>query len=269
MILVLLTSPIFRWLSYELFLRSHQGLAIAIAYALWRHVASQPRPHLYLLISGCIFIGIFALQFLAILYRNISLHRGFPRALIARHNGATRMTVFLPAPWAIKAGQYVNIWIWAPSVSLWSAFQSHPFTVASWSEGENPSIDLLIEPRTGLTKKLLERADNYREDPPPGDAPVKHIQRAFGDARVQDNSTPSRSHMVFFSGPHGLPASAGDYGKVLMIATGFGITAQLPLLRELIHGFNTSVVRTRYVTLVWQLQHHGKYLTEVAGRGFH
>jgi NAD(P)H-flavin reductase len=75
--------------------------------------------------------------------------------------------------------------------------------------------------------------------------------------------------MVFFSGPHGLPASTDDYGKVLTIATGFGITAQLPLLRELIPGFNTSVVRMRYVTLVWQLQHHSKYPTEVAGRGFH
>lgn len=83
-----------------------------------------------------------------------------------------------------------------------------------------------------------------------------------------DNSTPSRFRLAFFSGPHGLPVSVGDYGKVLMIATGFGIIAQLPLLKELIQGFNASMVRTRYVTLAWQLQHHGKHPTKLTDRAF-
>ena len=35
-----------------------------------------------------------------------------------------------------------------------------------------------------------------------------------------------------------------------MVATGFGIAAQLPLLKELVQGFNRSQVRTRTIHMV-------------------
>ncbi|KAH8800706.1 hypothetical protein F5884DRAFT_534680 [Xylogone sp. PMI_703] len=252
---MLLISPIFRWLSYEIFLRIHQGLAIMVVYALWKHVSQWELPRIYLLICGGTFLVTVALEVLTLLYRNVSIHGETPRALIARHNGAVRVTIYVPKDWGFKAGQYVNLWM--PSISPLSALQTHPFTIASWSGGERPSIDLLIEPRTGFTQRLFTRADAYREDRHSGDKKFRPIQRAFGDARVSDTSEPTRSHIALLSGPHGLPVRAGDYGRVFMIATGFGITAQLPLLKELIQGFNASVVRTRYITLVWQLQHHG------------
>ena len=59
--------------------------------------------------------------------------------------------------------------------------------------------------------------------------------RLFGEARnCEDGSKPSSLRIALFSGPHGSGAPIGDYGKVLMVATGFGIAAQLPLLKELI-----------------------------------
>ena len=63
--------------------------------------------------------------------------------------------------------------------------------------------------------------------------------------------------VAFVSGPHGSTAPAGEYGKVVMVASGFGIVAQLPLLKELIQVFNHAEVRTRDIHLVWQLQNLG------------
>jgi len=108
--LLLLSSQLFRRVSYELFLRCHQALAFVAAYALWRHLPSSMKlPGLYLLVSGCTFLTTFVMQCLALLYRNVALHRGCSRALIARQNGAVRMTIFTPRPWKVKAGQYVNV----------------------------------------------------------------------------------------------------------------------------------------------------------------
>ncbi|KAL2047619.1 hypothetical protein N7G274_000661 [Stereocaulon virgatum] len=194
------------------------------------------------------------------------MHRGCSRALVARQNGAVRMTIFSPHPWKIKAGQHVNIWI--PSISLWSFLQSHPFTIASWSEGEKSSLDFLIEPRDGFTRKLFERAPEYQkgnvslrgmeEGREPQSKADDMDKRLFGDARnSQGSSEPAALHLAFFSGPHCSGAPIGDYGKVLMVATGFGIAAQLPFLKELIQGFNRSEVRTRNIHLVWQLNDLG------------
>ncbi|KAL9126744.1 MAG: hypothetical protein Q9217_004251 [Psora testacea] len=83
-------------------------------------------------------------------------------------------------------------------------------------------------------------------------------KRPFGEARsYEDGSGPSGLRIALFSGPHCSGAPIGDYGKVLLVATGFGIAAQLPLLKELIQGFNRSQVRTRTIHLVWQLDDLG------------
>ena len=264
----LLSSRLFRRVSYELFLRCHQILAFGMAYALWRHVPlSSKVPHAYLLACGGTFLITLVMQFFTILYRNFSFHRGCSRALISRQNGALRMTILTPRPWKIKAGQHINVWI--PSISLWSFLQSHPFTIASWSEGKNPSLDFLIEPRDGFTRKLFERATEYK-----GNISLRGMEegrerqskaddtdkRPFGDARdSQSSSKSSDFRIAFFSGPHCSGAPIGNYGKVLMVATGFGIAAQLPFLKELIEGFNRSEVRTRNIHLVWQLNNLGKH----------
>jgi NAD(P)H-flavin reductase len=123
----------------------------------------------------------------------------------------------------IKAGQYISLWI--RSVSL---VQSHPFVVTSWAEGDQETLELFIEPRRGFTRELLRR--------------MKY------DTKI------NRSRLALFSGPHGISAPVCTYESVIMIATGFGIAAHLPYLKQLIHGYNTCKARTRQVHLVWQLQ---------------
>jgi hypothetical protein len=67
----------------------------------------------------------------------------------------------------------------------------------------------------------------------------------------------NRSRLALFSRPHGISTPIYVYESVIMIATSFGIAAQLPYLKQLIHGYNNYKARTRRVHLVWQLQSIG------------
>ena len=45
-----------------------------------------------------------------------------------------------------------------------TSLQSHPFTIASWRDGQPTSFEAVIEPRSGFTRRLLDCADDYQED---------------------------------------------------------------------------------------------------------
>ena len=304
--LILQSLRLFRLPSYELFLRSHQAVALGAAYAIWKHATSRSKlPRLCVYISTGIFLATSVLQCLVVLYWNFSFRQGHSRALISKHRGSVRMTIDFPKSLEIKAGQYVNVWI--PSISFWSFLQSHPFTIAAWGNNEGTtSLDLLIEPRKGFTQKLYACAENYSERPGKGtdvilqepaitaieshesteqegrstaignhrsqekagrtevfqrpfeEAAANAMQSKFGYKNYEGEPQSSDFRLAIFSGPHGTGVPVGDYGKVLMIAVGFGIAAQLPYLKELVRGFNNYQVRTREVRLIWQLQSFGK-----------
>lgn len=175
-----------------------------------------------------------ALEICHCFYRNFAIGQPYPRAHLTKVNGAVTITLSVPRPWTIKAGQYVNVWI--PSVGFW---QSHPFMIAGWTEGQMPSLLLLVEPREGLTRKLLTYAADSELEP-----------------------LASQYRLAFFSGPHGLRVPMGDYGNVLLIASGFGVAAQIPYVKELIRDYHRCKVRTRRIHLVWQLHDFSKSASE-------
>ena len=49
-----------------------------------------------------------------------------------------------------------------------------------------------------------------------------------------------------------------DCENILKVASGFGIAAHLPYLKQLIHGYNAREVRARRIHLVWQVRDIGK-----------
>lgn len=98
-------------------------------------------------------------------------------------------------------------------------------------------LDLLVEPKSGFTHRLFQYA---REHSSALSTPEDYSSADF--------------RIVWFSGPHGLRTDISEFGSVLLIATGFGIAAQIPILMELIQGFNQCEVRTRRIHLVWQLR---------------
>ena len=224
--LLLLTYPLFRKPSYELFLRIHQALAALFCYSTWRHLPSDhPFPRTYVYISLGLFLFMFILQAISVVIQNGIFHYHLPRADITHSFGAVSVRMRLRKPLKIRDGQYLNLWI--PFVSLWS---SHPFTVISWAPGEQDTIDILLEPRRGATRELL------------------HYAKGGG----------TTDRLVMFSGPHGTSVAMVEYETILMVATGFGIAAHLPYLKSLIYNYKARSIRARRIHLVWQIWDRGK-----------
>lgn len=137
----------------------------------------------------------------------------------------------------IDAGQSVNIYI--PSLGLRSKFQTHPFVVASWTGKRPTELKLLIEPRGRWTQKLQSRAST-------------------------ESGQTGGLGWVIFTGPHGTPVPIEDYEYVVMVADGYGIVAQLPLLERLVQGALAREVRSRRIRLVWEFQNIGEsYLVRI------
>ncbi|KAH8655614.1 hypothetical protein BX600DRAFT_356869, partial [Xylariales sp. PMI_506] len=222
LLIMVLSIPYLRNLIYELFLRSHQALALFLASAIWRHLLRVPNfPWLYIYIYAGVACLSSTIYFVNVLYRNLKLGSALPQALLESNDGSIHIKIDLPRPAIIDAGQYINLWIWAPKVSLCSLMQSHPFTVTSWSLIEQESLDLLIQPRAGLTSKLTRATD--------------------------------MKYLAFFSGPHGKTFPISDYKSVILVAMDFGIVGMLPYLTKLIHGYKLFTSRTCRIHLVWHI----------------
>ncbi|OCK73598.1 hypothetical protein K432DRAFT_420664 [Lepidopterella palustris CBS 459.81] len=222
---LLLSVPLFRKPAYELFLRAHHTLAMLSVYAIWRHLPSDklfPRCYLYILVGLFLFMCI--VQVGIVIYHNGFFRYRCARAYITHEYGAVRLRIHCQKPLAVKAGQYINIWI--PSVSFWSILQSHPFVVISWAEKAQDHLGLLIEPRRGFTRELWSYAKNSH----------------------------ATNSLVLFSGPYGKSVPMGDCENILMVASDFGIAAHLPYLKQLIYGYNAREVRARRIHLVWQVR---------------
>lgn len=240
--LALLSFRPFRRISYECFLRSHQALALVGVYGIFKHIPDKailPRLYIYIALGvlGCTSCSSLAV----LLFRNgLFSGNGCPRAKITSHKNRTetekddstpkltpiKVSLYLPRPVTVIAGQYINLWL--PSVSMWSWAQTHPFTVTSWSRGKQNILELVVEPRQGLTKSLAHRA---------------HLMGLGG-----------LQCMALYSGPHGITESVDNYESVLCVASGPGIAAVIPYVKKLIHSYNTCTSHVRRVHLVWQVE---------------
>uniref|UniRef100_A0A093X7N0 Ferric reductase transmembrane component 3 n=1 Tax=Talaromyces marneffei PM1 TaxID=1077442 RepID=A0A093X7N0_TALMA len=138
----------------------------------------------------------------------------------------TYFRVVLTRPMRIDAGQYINLWM--PSVTWWSWAQVHPFMVTSWSHSAQEALDILIQPRRGLSHELLKHA----RAAPQGSASLR----------------------AFIIGPHGRSENVDRYESVVLVASGFGIAAAISYLKKLVYSYNTSASRTRRVHLVWEVE---------------
>lgn len=166
-------------------------------------------------------------------FRNLALGKRLARAEITRLREPKKadeddelpphvllITISVPREWRVKAGQYIFLSI--PRVGVFSGIQSHPFMIVWWDRDvKGLTISLLVKPRHGFTSSLA--------------------------------STNSTSQLAFIDGPYGQRYNFGEYGTVVMFATGIGIAGQLPFVKELVSGYNNCKVRTRRIVLIWQM----------------
>ncbi|KAL9129887.1 MAG: hypothetical protein Q9217_001787 [Psora testacea] len=176
-----------------------------------------------------------AVELLVVAFRNYSPGHGRSYAQLEAFKGVVRVTIRSPTRWNIHPGQYINIWM--PSLSVSSMFQTHPFVIASWTDSTPIEIVLLVEVRQGFTQTLFDHASNKNAQP--------------------------EKWFLWHGRPHGLKVPLADFGSILMIATGFGIASQLPVLRAVIRGYNKCEVRARHMHLVWQLNSWGMAALQV------
>lgn len=207
-----------RFLWYEFALRVHQLSAILLAYALVRHIPSDQVVYIY--VAAGLFLAACAIQLPLILYRH--KFKTSP-AEIRLGKNTIRIVLETRRPLKVEAGQYVNIWM--PFISALSALQSHPFTVASWSEQPQKELEIIIDPAQGWTRRLWEFAK-------PGTA---------------------RS-VAMFSGPHGPALSFEGYGDILVLAQGSGIFSCFPHLRKIMHESAAPSSVIDRVHLVYETQ---------------
>ena len=205
------------------------------AVAIWRHVDIRKLfDRLYLIVAAALFVSTLSIEGFVCLFRNFAFGQSRVEIDIVRVEDHVSLTMIPSRAWKVKAGQYLNIVI--PGLGLTSILQGYPMTIAWWTTGPNSCLYFLVEPRSAFAKKLLT---------------VAHRPRVDDEGRP--STDPKDYYFAYFSGPHGRTIVVDKYGSVLLIATGMGIAAQIPYLKELIQRYNSGQARTRKVTLVWQL----------------
>ncbi|THC92163.1 hypothetical protein EYZ11_008378 [Aspergillus tanneri] len=82
-------------------------------------------------------------------------------------------------------------------------------------QGKATSISLLVQKRDGFTQSLMD-----------------HQAKEF---------------LTWFDGPYGEPVDLSSYNNILLVASGMGIAAQVPYIRELLNH------RPKYIFVAWEL----------------
>ena len=214
---------------HEVFQKTHYALAVLVAYAIWRHLNVKPVfSRFYLYIAACIFAATTIARYCRLLLRNAAWGRPYASTKITRIGDAIRIQINVPRPWKIRAGQYVYVWM--PGVSLSSVLQSHPFMITWWdhnTHGQGSNIYLLVKPKSGFTQNLVRHG---------GSLALK----------------------CWIDGPYGNPVDMEECGSVLMFASGIGIAAQVPYIKNILKDFRDAKTRTKNILLVWQLDNESK-----------
>ncbi|KAH8194106.1 hypothetical protein TruAng_011727 [Truncatella angustata] len=104
----------------------------------------------------------------------------------------------------------------------------HPFSVVSWTDGAQDTLELIIRPQGGLSVDIFKHCRN--------------------------NSMKETRKRAFISGPYGHSVSVWYYKVVVLVANDLGVVALLPYLEKLIHGYLLGMGCRCKVYLIWHAQ---------------
>ena len=219
---------------YEWFLNLHLVLTGTVLIAIWAHVSPKKPAALFLRFGLCLWAISNATHWIMFTFRNVVVGKPFATAVAHRLPwtegsidplGVLKVEITVPRPWQVTAGQSVFLSI--PKLGIFTGLRGHPFMISWWERDlKGLRISLLIKPRAGFTARLDEHKD--------------------------------KSLLAFIDGPHGVHYNFGNYGTVIMFATGIGIAGQMPYIKDLISGYNNCAVKTRRIRLIWEIQEQCK-----------
>lgn len=147
--------------------------------------------------------------------------------LRAGDRSAAQIMILLNRPFKIRAGMSLNLWM--PGLGLRSSLGSHSYPIAWWEndlEGRAKVIWLLVGPNSRFNRRLINNK--------------------------------SRQLTSVIEGPYGLPVDFIEYDRILMIATGIGIAAQMSYLKELV-GMKDEKKPRRTLYVVWEVDNDCEY----------
>jgi predicted ferric reductase len=221
---------------YEWFLNLHLLLSVAVLVAIGLHVFSKKPAEIFLQIGIYLWAGVTMVNWFMFAFRNFVIGRPFATAVATRLSNSypsdlvdpsnvLRVDITVPRKWRVRAGQYIFLSI--PRLGVLTGLRGHPFMISWWDwSRKGLTISLLVKSRTGFTGEL-----------------DRHTNKEL---------------LAFIDGPYGIQHRFGDYGTVIMLATGIGIAGHIPYIKDLISGYNNCEVRTRRILLVWQISKESK-----------
>lgn len=248
LILFIWLTP-FRSKAYEPFLFTHQGLGIVCLVGMWWHTwEASFTSRLPVYVATGLLASLFVVDVGATLYHNRLFIRGPATARVTarkpRQDGTKQdrslsVQVRVPPGYRFGLGQYVNLWI--PGACLLAGLESHPFIPVpiAADEGDRSStdltavprdcegyalVDLQVEPRAGLTRKLFRSALYHG---------------------------PGVAYKANLRGPYGKKVSLDGFQHLLLVAWGRAQVA--PSLQVLLKLSQRAQPGLRVVNLVWQV----------------
>jgi hypothetical protein len=238
---------------YEIFLKLHLTLALALMGTLWIHVGwTRTRSIICISISSGLWLGHHIVWLVRLAYRNFGLGQAGKITLQWSPESVQvkRLSITLKRPWKIVPGQYIYITI--PGIGRHYAgfLQAHPYSIAWVSPHEAGSkVVLLVQSCDGFSSTLFAKQG-------------KGLTVVDGPNGRKENCEEFGSVLV--DGPYGGMQALVNFDKVLFIASGIGIAAHLLSLSHLLQGHNDQTARVRRLTLVWFLETEGIYLRDTS-----
>jgi predicted ferric reductase len=271
----------FRQRFYEIFAKSHFVLAILLIGASWMHVRQRKLfkpPMVYLLISACLF-GVRELWgAIRFVERNMGISQRANKATVFRIPQSTEAMLLhltVSRPWKFRGGQYIYVCI--PATNWTSFCQYHPFFIMGWSSNHN-TVELLVQHRHGFTGKSIfysERLDSSSTER--GQSYQLRPTNPASNPQIQSRPSPMESSGIdfnmkrlvegpcltaFIEGPYEQQLDLESYGTVILVATGVGVAPQLSWIQQLLYGIQNSVVKTRKISLLWEIEAEGLWRTK-------
>lgn len=135
-----------------------------------------------------------------------------------------------------RAGQHVRLRVFSMGMGLLGWTESHPFTIASASEGTDGLV-LLCRRAGNWTGKLVDLAKKL-------------------DGEFEGNQGEVR---IWVEGPFGGPSRMvfAGYSAVVLTVGGSGITFGLSIMEELLSMDRRHQSRVKYIELVWVVPEAG------------
>ncbi|PGG99139.1 hypothetical protein AJ80_09403 [Polytolypa hystricis UAMH7299] len=215
---------------YEFFIKLHYALGFFAVYAVWRHVrARKTFSHVYIFAGIVCFACTFMLHMIKLIGRNFGPGRCFARASFVARNDAVEIVLSSIKPFRFRPGQFIYLRIL--TMNKFSILQSHPFAITWCSEtqrGHADTISLLATDRGDFTHMLV------------------------------DHAATKKSCLACVDGPYGDTIDLSPYGSVVMFATGIGIAAQIPFIKEIVESRLRWESPTRRLSVVWEVDHQGQ-----------